>query len=202
MTEFGETPSPIVAEYGGAMVEYAQKYPIICKPQARAFQKALQFAGETDFSKCILFDDSRSNVKAAKQLGMFAVLIQEQQPAHSSSSSSSLPPPLSQKKNNPQPSQMTLDIPVPRQDEQLSIPPQISLRPEGHPAIVSPAEASQSISTSSLQNYSQQQQQQQQQQHTYPKSPAVGQVGNDWDVTMQYIDGIREFLPELFVRNQ
>jgi putative hydrolase of the HAD superfamily len=40
-----------------------------CKPQAEAFDIALELSGETDPNRCILIDDSISNLETARHLG-------------------------------------------------------------------------------------------------------------------------------------
>jgi FMN phosphatase YigB (HAD superfamily) len=45
-----------------------------CKPNSEAFALAMQTAGESDPSKCIMIDDLPNTVKTAKTLGLFSVL--------------------------------------------------------------------------------------------------------------------------------
>jgi pyrimidine and pyridine-specific 5'-nucleotidase len=52
--------------------DYSQR-PMICKPQREAFRRAMQQAGATDASKCILIDDSELNIKGAKKMGWQAI---------------------------------------------------------------------------------------------------------------------------------
>ena len=44
-----------------------------CKPQTEAFNIALRLSGESDGSRCILIDDSVSNLETARQLGFHTV---------------------------------------------------------------------------------------------------------------------------------
>ncbi|MCL4562202.1 MAG: pyrimidine 5'-nucleotidase [Chloroflexi bacterium] len=46
-----------------------------CKPQAEAFQIALQAAGEPDPHHCVLIDDSPRNIATARQMGFTTVLV-------------------------------------------------------------------------------------------------------------------------------
>lgn len=46
-----------------------------CKPNSEAFALALQAAGESDASKCIMIDDLPNTVKTAKALGLFSILF-------------------------------------------------------------------------------------------------------------------------------
>jgi pyrimidine 5'-nucleotidase len=46
-----------------------------CKPEPDAFQKALQIAGETDPTSCMLIDDAPRNLLAAQKLGLAALLV-------------------------------------------------------------------------------------------------------------------------------
>jgi putative hydrolase of the HAD superfamily len=46
-----------------------------CKPQLPAFQIALDLAGESDPSRCLLVDDQLTNVTAARQFGFQTVFI-------------------------------------------------------------------------------------------------------------------------------
>jgi pyrimidine 5'-nucleotidase len=50
----------------------------ICKPEANAFYRALALAGEADPQQCVFLDDSMANLKAARQLGFFTVLVGRQ----------------------------------------------------------------------------------------------------------------------------
>jgi pyrimidine 5'-nucleotidase len=45
-----------------------------CKPNPEAFARAMQVAGESTSSKCVLIDDLPHTVKAARDLGLFSVL--------------------------------------------------------------------------------------------------------------------------------
>jgi putative hydrolase of the HAD superfamily len=54
-----------------------------CKPEPAAYQRALQIAGNLDPNSCMFFDDSLRNLRPARDLGIFTVLVgkQEQDPA-------------------------------------------------------------------------------------------------------------------------
>lgn len=45
-----------------------------CKPMPESFTVAMELAGETDPSRCMLVDDLPRTTKAAREFGMFAVL--------------------------------------------------------------------------------------------------------------------------------
>ena len=45
------------------------------KPNSNAYSKALRISGEPDPYQCVIFDDSPRNLKSAKQLGFFTVLV-------------------------------------------------------------------------------------------------------------------------------
>ncbi len=44
-----------------------------CKPMPAAFQKAFELAGIQSPEECIMIDDSTSNLRVAREMGMFAV---------------------------------------------------------------------------------------------------------------------------------
>ena len=46
-----------------------------CKPERRAFEKAMQIAGETDAGCCMLIDDAPRNLAAARSMGFAAILV-------------------------------------------------------------------------------------------------------------------------------
>ncbi|MFC1996615.1 pyrimidine 5'-nucleotidase [Chloroflexota bacterium] len=46
-----------------------------CKPKPEAYQLALQLSGTANPKSCALLDDSASNLKPAKELGFFTVLV-------------------------------------------------------------------------------------------------------------------------------
>lgn len=48
-----------------------------CKPMPESFQIAIQTAGETDPSKCVMIDDIQRTTRAAKAQGLFSVLYNE-----------------------------------------------------------------------------------------------------------------------------
>ncbi len=45
-----------------------------CKPMPESFKIAMQVAGETDPSKCVIIDDIRRTTRAAREAGMFSIL--------------------------------------------------------------------------------------------------------------------------------
>lgn len=45
-----------------------------CKPMPESFKIAMQIAGETDPSKCVMIDDIRRTTRAAREAGMFSIL--------------------------------------------------------------------------------------------------------------------------------
>ncbi|NWF65437.1 MAG: pyrimidine 5'-nucleotidase [Chloroflexi bacterium] len=54
-----------------------------CKPMPESFQIAMQAAGETDPSKCVMIDDIHRTTRAAKEAGLFSILYHEEFPAGS-----------------------------------------------------------------------------------------------------------------------
>lgn len=48
-----------------------------CKPMPDSFQTAMQIAGESDPSKCVMIDDIHHNTRAAKEQGLFSILYNE-----------------------------------------------------------------------------------------------------------------------------
>ena len=48
-----------------------------CKPMPESFQIAMQAAGESDPSKCVMIDDIIRTTKAAKAQGLFSILYNE-----------------------------------------------------------------------------------------------------------------------------
>jgi putative hydrolase of the HAD superfamily len=46
-----------------------------CKPELEAYALAMQIAGETDASKCMIFDDSSRNLAGATKMGFYTVLV-------------------------------------------------------------------------------------------------------------------------------
>jgi putative hydrolase of the HAD superfamily len=46
-----------------------------CKPEKKAFDKALHIVGETDPTRCMLIDDAQRNLVAAQKLGFAVVLV-------------------------------------------------------------------------------------------------------------------------------
>lgn len=47
----------------------------ICKPDPNAYKRALEIAGITKPEECILFDDALRNLKPARELGWYTVLV-------------------------------------------------------------------------------------------------------------------------------
>ncbi|GAB4422103.1 MAG: hypothetical protein Kow002_11330 [Anaerolineales bacterium] len=45
-----------------------------CKPMPKSFQIAMQIAGESDPSKCVMIDDLPRTILAAQEVGMFGIL--------------------------------------------------------------------------------------------------------------------------------
>ncbi|HNK62631.1 MAG TPA: pyrimidine 5'-nucleotidase [Anaerolineales bacterium] len=54
-----------------------------CKPMPESFQLAMQAAGESDPSKCVMIDDIHRTTSAASQAGLFSILYNERFPAGS-----------------------------------------------------------------------------------------------------------------------
>ncbi|KAJ2439131.1 suppressor of deletion of TFIIS [Coemansia sp. RSA 2424] len=54
-----------------------------CKPERRAYEKAMAESGVVDVRMCYFADDSISNVKTARELGWTAVLVSKQPPSAS-----------------------------------------------------------------------------------------------------------------------
>jgi putative hydrolase of the HAD superfamily len=50
-----------------------------CKPEIQAYRMALDLAGEPDPQRCILIDDSPSNLAPAQEIGFTTVLVGEDQ---------------------------------------------------------------------------------------------------------------------------
>lgn len=48
-----------------------------CKPMPESFQIAMQTAGESDPSKCVMIDDINRTTKAAKAQGLFSILYNQ-----------------------------------------------------------------------------------------------------------------------------
>lgn len=48
-----------------------------CKPMPESFRIAMQAAGETDPSKCVMIDDIHRTTRAAKEAGLFSILVHE-----------------------------------------------------------------------------------------------------------------------------
>ncbi|KAJ2909817.1 suppressor of deletion of TFIIS, partial [Coemansia aciculifera] len=54
-----------------------------CKPERRAYSKAMAESGVADVRLCYFADDSAQNVKAAREIGWTAVLVSKQTPSAS-----------------------------------------------------------------------------------------------------------------------
>jgi putative hydrolase of the HAD superfamily len=63
-----------IEEYFADIVDVTRMDPY-CKPNPEAFALALEVAGESTRSKCIMIDDLPNTVKAAKALGLYSVLF-------------------------------------------------------------------------------------------------------------------------------
>ena len=48
-----------------------------CKPEAEAFSKILDYV-QVDPQAAMMFEDSMKNIRAAKELGLYTVLVHEQ----------------------------------------------------------------------------------------------------------------------------
>ncbi|MGB2911364.1 MAG: pyrimidine 5'-nucleotidase [Anaerolineales bacterium] len=53
-----------------------------CKPEAEAYQRALNLAGSPAPEECVLIDDSLLNLKAARDLGMMTILVRSDANEH------------------------------------------------------------------------------------------------------------------------
>jgi putative hydrolase of the HAD superfamily len=62
-----------IEEYFADMVDVNRMDPY-CKPSPEAFRIALDVAGESDPSKCVMIDDLPHTTRAAKELGLYAIL--------------------------------------------------------------------------------------------------------------------------------
>lgn len=51
-----------------------------CKPMPESFQIAMKLAGEMDPSKCVMIDDIHRTTRAAKEVGLFSILYNEEVP--------------------------------------------------------------------------------------------------------------------------
>jgi pyrimidine 5'-nucleotidase len=58
-----------------------------CKPQPEAYQIALRQVGETKPSKCVMMDDSSSNLLSAKDIGFFTIRVGSDEPCMESHAS-------------------------------------------------------------------------------------------------------------------
>jgi len=62
-----------IEEYFSDVVDVNRMEPV-CKPSPQAFALAMQAAGESDPSKCVMIDDLPHTTRAAKALGLHALL--------------------------------------------------------------------------------------------------------------------------------
>lgn len=62
-----------IEEYFADIVDVNRMDPY-CKPTPEAFKIALSIAGESDPSKCVMMDDLPHTTRAAKELGLYAIL--------------------------------------------------------------------------------------------------------------------------------
>lgn len=51
----------------------------VCKPEPEAYTLALKIAGASDPSRCLMIDDSNSNLAGAKKAGLFTILVGAQE---------------------------------------------------------------------------------------------------------------------------
>ena len=63
-----------IEEYFADIVDVNRVDPY-CKPSPEAFKIALNIAGEGDPSKCVMIDDLPHTTRAAKELGLYAILF-------------------------------------------------------------------------------------------------------------------------------
>lgn len=54
-----------------------------CKPMPESFQIAMKAAGESNPSKCVMIDDIHRTTRAAKEVGLFSILYNDDFPAGS-----------------------------------------------------------------------------------------------------------------------
>jgi pyrimidine and pyridine-specific 5'-nucleotidase len=64
-----------------ASASTSESSSVLCKPTADAFRKAMAVAGFTNASEVLFIDDSRRNIKGARELGIFTVLVGATEPA-------------------------------------------------------------------------------------------------------------------------
>jgi pyrimidine 5'-nucleotidase len=70
-----------IEEYFADIVDVNRMDPY-CKPNPEAFALAMKIAGESDPSKCMMIDDLPHTTRAAKALGVYAVLYGSAIPNH------------------------------------------------------------------------------------------------------------------------
>jgi len=70
-----------IEEYFADIVDVNRVDPY-CKPSREAFKIALNIAGESDPSKCVMIDDLPHTTRAAKELGLYAILYGSAVPNH------------------------------------------------------------------------------------------------------------------------
>jgi len=63
-----------IEEYFSDIVDVNRVDPY-CKPSRESFKIALNIAGESDSSKCVMIDDLPHTTRAAKELGLYAILF-------------------------------------------------------------------------------------------------------------------------------
>lgn len=63
-----------IEEYFSEIVDVNRMSPY-CKPNPESFTLALDIAGESNPSRCVMIDDLPNTVKAAKGLGMYSILF-------------------------------------------------------------------------------------------------------------------------------
>lgn len=51
-----------------------------CKPEPEAYRLALELAGEQDARRCVMLDDSPSNLASARAMGLFTILVGARDP--------------------------------------------------------------------------------------------------------------------------
>ena len=71
-----------IEQYFAGMVDVNAMDPY-CKPSPEAFALALKAAGESDPSRCVMIDDLPHTTRAARELGMYALLYGSSTPSQS-----------------------------------------------------------------------------------------------------------------------
>lgn len=62
-----------------------------CKPMRPAFETALRLSGESDPRRCIMLDDAPRTTRAAREIGMFSILVSEHPPVNPADADACLP---------------------------------------------------------------------------------------------------------------